>query len=452
MGRFRDPLPMKPYQETALPEGASVSLLQTIFIDLYFTEDFDRLRRGLETIRQKYRLPNSAFFLWQRELDDWFAGVISGTAGWMSVGDIVLPHGSAHIKMHALGPSGVCVTVAVLPDQAFSERLQRLLSSNAKSDRFPTCTSILRQRWMSTGTNATDIRQQEVEALLLELNWDVVKLLRRHVNAGWAMSGALPSLDVFVLESGTQEEFDRNGFWDALEMPPRADLPYSRDGVILFRRGFRRGRKPLTHHRRVLVESGRFLSDADLKSYGTKQNALAILLDYTLQPYCLLVALLRHVRLLNDRAAKLRSELAPVLATRKKLGRWFRLKRALRRAEELAFLRYERKRLETEAGASDLVRLTGGYLKGFSREKLSDADEGDLITNYSWQVQRQLKALGDQLDLLREVYHDRLSFGMQGASRLVAIAALLVAITGVLARIPDWAWRRLADWIRKFGN
>jgi hypothetical protein len=148
----------------------------------------------------------------------------------------------------------------------------------------------------------------------------------------------------------------------------------------------------------------------------------------------------------------LKADIAPVLTKRRRIIRWFRLGSALNAAEELAHLRFQNKRvrsvwetfsqlhLERGLHLKRDLDLERGQLAGFLRQTIRTKDPPEFSRDVDLTMRNHLKSLTEQLELLKDIYHDRLSFGVQGASRVLSLIALIVAIVALLTRIPDWMW------------
>ncbi len=441
---------------TARPTDLTIIPLQITFIDLFFTEDFQRLKAGLRKMKRRY---GSDWWTANRDdLDPWFRKSGQGGGGWLNVGPLSLPEspdqptmaGDVQIHLHRVSPSIICLSLSVSPTAAFIQRFQAMISGNADPQRIVRCSSLRKWGWYVAGLLPRDVRGKELVALFLDLNREIVQILRQYVGVGWSGQGPLPSVEFFVLDNGehTADTPEERGFWESMEMPTQYPYVYRRNGLTLFPKDpWGRARSEISRYR-ILVDSKVFLSGHDLTSYGTRESALNMILHDAISTYHVVIALQEHIQRLAGEVSRMREDLAPTLADRRIVGRWFVWRRAFRRVVRLNNLVFENKRLRAEIKLEKLDQHLARDLRGFQRDRFGDKDTGELVDDLNWQLTRTLAYTEAQLEVLRENYHDRLNFSLQSVFFWLARVGLLLAIVGLLLAVPEDVRKLVFGWLR----
>lgn len=248
---------LREHDYTACPDGVTLTPFNVTYFDLCFVEDSYRLCKGLKAMRRDLR-PRAGAALANVDLDEWFRHTNQRVGGWstLNVGnfdfttlkDAPALVSDAFVHLSHFLPSAICTQVCVSPTNEFKGRFQRLISTNARHR--PTIHRFLRARrgWSISWPPTHLIRQEEIEDLFLELNKQVVLVLRQYLRCGWLRLGALPSMEAFVLEEGDRanDAPEHRRFWHSVDMLQAPCFSYTQSEFTIF--------PPLNASRRQIVD------------------------------------------------------------------------------------------------------------------------------------------------------------------------------------------------------
>ena len=202
------------FRQTTAPQHWHFALMQIVFMDIYFTEDLDRLERGLgRLLRMRGPFGHSP-----DELRSTFTEIRSGAgAGWKRLGGIDLTRVATAVRptlleemqlwLYRISPSAVAVGIEARPSAAATQRFNELSSQPAEPERGITRFHLRHGITAMWESPETQVRMKEYDEFFLSLNAEVTRLLRRTVGTGMALRGPVPHIEVISIDR------------------PRADLP-----------------------------------------------------------------------------------------------------------------------------------------------------------------------------------------------------------------------------------
>ena len=461
------------HNNTVMPQGVDLRLLNVVYADLIFVEDFPRLASGLTAL-------STRFPSWLRrgdegeQLERWLKswGRTGPGVGWHTVCYLDFTRGIAkdgprwadyaHIRLIGFAPSAIAVSIVVTPSDLFARRLRSLLRSQA-GER-----CILRWvRWRPLDFGfewhpAWRVRRDEMEDAFLELQTQAVGLIWGHTKAGLAGGGPLPSVEVFVLDrsegSASQDTAEteearrrENAFWQSAGMPEDYPFAYRHDWLAL------RPVDDIPEDRlstvwRALVDRKAFLLDTEgTRGFADDDHKITYLVSERLGLLAPMLACTEYADRLLRQISALRSELAPVLVGRNR--RRFGLRRlgsVVGRMVRIASLDFIVRRMREEIDykkAEALFEREG--IPGLAREAPRDHTPTALVSQMARYLERVHQYASGQLALLKEAYSEIVAFErikseQATQSRLLWLTIVLVVLTTVLT------WQVLPDSTRAY--
>lgn len=430
---------LREHDHTACPDGVTLTPFNVTYFDLCFVEDFHKLRKGLKAMRRDMK-PRAGAMDTTLDLDEWFGQTNQRVGGWFTrhlgnfdfttLKDAPALISDAFVHISHFLPSAICTQVCVSPTGEFKERFQRLISTNARHR--PTIHRFLRARrgWSISWPATHLIRQEQIEDLFLELNMQIVRVLRQYLRCGWLPLGALPSTEAFVLEKGDRADATpaHRRFWYSVDLPQAPSLSYTQTEFTIF--------PPLNALRRRLVEPHRILvnkplmaKNGTLEQLGHEWNTIHARLEDVTHALCPLLAIQKHISDTAKEVATMRNRLSSVLSRpRWFFPRAFVARYGFRRMARLNNLVFLHRRLEAEVKADDLKVFGGTGLTGFKREALGKTDTGELIENMIWRVEMVTKHIGAQVGVLKDSYREVVSLRIQRILYIIAFVGVALAI------------------------
>lgn len=427
------------FMRTKQPEGVEVELYEMTFIDLFFAEDFDKLKQGLRMMQQCYE--RGAYSMTD-DLDHWFSKIEVNEGSWHRYGywpsvynqDERMSYAeSISVELYALSPSMVCVAMRVKPSQKMKKEFNDLLSKNAKGVKKICRSNIHRDRWYLSESIPVNVRQRELEELFLQLNKQIVLLMRDFVNRGWSRIGPLPSIEMFILESGefNKENYD---FWDSLGLSERSLWRYHKGGFTLFPQDEENVRYSKW---KVLISRDKIESEVT-SAYASIEDALdTISLGYVLYLPCL-VALKKQWKELLKRVSNLRSELAPALVNPKSVIHRLAWRKMFNRALTVNQFSFEFSRLSSEVDNKSSFLFRSPELQEYEREKFSNnEDKNHLLDDQRFLLKKYAEKVGLQLRILEKNFNKRFSYALHTTNFWLACVGTMLTLIGILLALPD---------------
>lgn len=432
-----------------VPPGLSLEPELLSFIDVYFPEDVASLKTGIHALRAKY----GGGFGMQDQIEDFFrqrsgmrwsnlATLFPAAKGSTSFID------SIHLGGHGLSPSVRTIAYHVIPSKHFLERFRLVLQRT-----YPRQSRLQRLRgkrtsWVNHLNNAPQERAMDLESLFLEINRQVVQLLRTYLGVGLAMHGPLPTVEVFVQSTSPTYVDDKSHapFWDSLEIPHGDHYGYRTDGVAVHTREFP-FHKRYYERNRIIINEAVFVPaperDSYLKDEGVRTKLA--LTDWHRQ-LTTMTGLKHYVDLHRNAIEHLSLRTSPRLRNRGLPGAHL-FERSFRVAEEINVLTFEQDRFDAEMMDEPLIRIAQYGLDELTLQdnlRKKKYDLGQVLRN---SLTRQWKACKHQLQFVRNAYRERLNTTLQWASAWISGITVLLAILGVLSLLTEAARLRLWEWV-----
>jgi hypothetical protein len=460
------------YNNTVIPSTVDLRLLNVVYADVIFVEDFARFAAGL--IGLSARFPS-----WMRTGDEreklrrWLDASGHGPQGiqWRNFGFLDFTKGPpkdrprwadhAHIGLIRFAPSAIAVAIVVTPSDLFADRLQSLFRTQARERH------ILRwARWRpflrfgSAIYPSAQVRSEEMEDAFLDLQREVVGLVAEHTKAGLAQGGPLPSVEVFVVDRGGVSASDSAGaeeaskresaFWDSAGMPQEDPFAY-RQAWLALRHVDDLREHALTTTWRAAVDRKVFLGDTEgMAGFAHENHKMTYLVSERLGFLAPMLACTEYAHRLSRQISALRDELAPVLiGNRRRLG-IRRLGSVLSRMLRIANVDFVVKRIGEEFDYEKLVALFEREgIPGLVMELPHWQGPTALVAHMTSHLERVQEHASAQLAVLKESYSEIVTYeqirseqATQG--RLLWLTLVLVVLTAVLT------WQALPDSMRAY--
>lgn len=428
------------------PDGIRVKPAFTSYYDVFYTEDLPALQQGL-THWCCERIGQSQPFIGQPKnylnelFRDWSHRPIGGA--WSRIGQVHTKpaDGLRCVKFISMdlihmSPDCVLLLISAFPTSGYIQRFQDLISRDVSDTTIIHRTGWFSGRWYCQSLLPSAVRQREVEEFFLEMNHEIVDLLRRYIGRGWSARGPLPCVQVFALED-FDEHSDATGsnseFWRSLSLNRIPELSYSNNEGIEIVPPDLIDKGTFTAPYRCIVDARRYLTEERAKHYATREYALFFNLENTLlRPLVPLFALREMGRRSLNTLTSLRSRVSPHIV----LGRGFmsRLRRivgVLIIPPQLNSLQFESSRLR-ESSISRLLDCPPTL--PFIRKTHSQQDARHLTDDLVREIQLLIDHLVEQLALIRSVYQDIWNFAIQWILLVLTIVATVIAVAQLVPR------------------
>lgn len=449
-------------RNVACPSDVELDFFGATFYDVVFVEDFSKLCEGLIALRKSIRSQAVGPYCEDDDIYQWFHDVrkpgkekIFRDFGYFDLSK-TKPRPLATRKLH-ITASLVCSSTIVLhltatPTKIFQERFRTIIAQEVEVKvRLRRFSLFNRNNNTTTRSIPMSVRHEEVEDLLLEMNKDVTSFLRQYLQLGWSMSGPLPSVEQFLLKSGTCNQTSSRDFWHALEMSNSGDLHYEAPGVRVFSPStFFKNR--VTEPFRVLVAKDDFLNSTTRQGFPSERIAVEHSLDrQCVFPLVDILALRECSQRLAKRIAFLHELLAGFLSRRnnRKLAGISDIRKAFAEMIRLNQLVFECHRIEMETSSDNLADLVE-RLSLFKRKVQGGREESGIGDEMAWQIKNLRKYASEHIAILKENYKETLAFNIQRFGFMMTVLGLFLALLQFVPQSTkqepvDWAINHLSD-------
>jgi len=426
------------------PENIRIAPAFVSFYDVYFTEDFPALQQGLTRwcSGQKSAIQPSRLEP-EKEFNELFRGWSRRPmrGAWSRIGHFRVNttdgfHCIEWLFLDLIQISPVCILllISASPTPRFVERFRDLISRDVKHTAIIHRIGLFSRRWHSGGVLPSVARQHELEEFFLEMNREVVDLLRKYVGRGWAAHGPLPCIEVFAVEDTGEQSDTRNAhseFWRSMSLTRVPELSYADNQGIEIVPPDLIDKGTFTAPYRCIVHTQRYLTEERTKNYASREYALFHNLEYALlHPLIPLLALRETARRSVDTLSSLRGRVSPHIV----LGQGFvsRLKAVvglLLIPPQLNSLQFEFSRIR-EWSISRHLDDTPNL--PFARRTHAKDDIGRLTGDLAYEIRLLLNYVSEQLSLIRSVYQDLWNFAIQLILLILTVLATVIAVAQLL--------------------
>lgn len=283
-------------------------------------------------------------------------------------------------------------------------------------------------------------RQCEITELFAELNREVTVRLRKHIGVGWCLPDMLPSIRTYILRKGQYgQSKEHDYFWSSLGMPSMGSTRYENDGILIFPPdGLTR--RSSSSSMQVMIPQGFIDQRAKADHTNKDTEAWFCLWMDDLLGLMPILAVQEQVRRLANEIALSRTYFGSALAGHRHMGSNLFFRGAFTRMTLLNSLSFRLKRLTEELKFSRKGSPILKNLQNFHRERWREEDSGAMLDDLEWQTNQAVKIASAQLKLLKENYHEMLSYRLQQVLLLLAFTtAVLTALLLVLEVMrPDF--------------
>lgn len=431
------------------PSSITVSPAFLTFYDLYFTEDFSALQRGLIDLLASGVRSQPVLLSPQDEIPELLRTwrTRPGGGAWHRIGYMTFERCSWHpdtfkalsVDLMQISPTCINLVVSAFPSDSFLGRFRALISSEVEHTTIVQQFGIFSRQWRSTDLLPSRVRQNELEELFLGLNREVVLLLREYIGRGWAATGPLPSVHCFTYTHDSDvDPNDRSlsEFWRSLGLTRIPSLHYTNgSGVdVVLTDWLEKGTFTMPY--RILVDSAAYLSAARTQHYASSEVALFYNLEQEfIHPLAPLLALREHSRRALEATSAYRDRLSPTIATEKGALATARLIVQLMHVPpRLNSLRFSLARV-TESTVQQFLDHSGAT--GFRRETRGDTDNGFLSTDLRHETELLGNHVSEQLEVLRSAYHDLWNFCIQWILIILGVIGVIIAVAQFIPKYQD---------------
>ena len=422
------------------PPGMTVSPAFLTFYDLYFTEDFSALERGLVDLLASGVRVQPVLWSPQDEITELLQTwrTRPGGGSWHRVGYMTFERCSWNpdtfralsIDLIQISPTCINLVASAFPSDSFVDRFRKLISYDVEHTTIVHQFSILSRRWRSMNLLPSRIRQDELEELFLDLNREVVLLLRQYIGRGWAATGPLPSVHCFsYTHESDVDPNDRSHFefWRSLNLTRIPPLHYTNGSGVDVVPPHWLDKGTFTMPYRILVNSAEYLAASRTQHYASPEIALFYNLeDEFIHPLAPLLALREHCRRAVEATSAYRDRLSPTIASKKGILATAQLIGQLMHVPpRLNSLRFSLARV-TESTVQQFLDHSGAM--AFRRETRGDTDDGLLSTDLRLETNFLGNHVSEQLEVLRSAYHDLWNFCIQWILIIIGVISMFIAV------------------------
>ena len=422
------------------PPGITVTPAFLTFYDLYFTEDFNALEKGLIDLLASGVISQPVFHSPQDEIPEllhmWRTSL--GGGAWHRVGYTTFERYSRppqtfralSVDLILISPTCINLVASAFPSDSFLGRFSALISSEVEHTTIVHQFGIFSRRWRSTNLLPSKIRQNELEELFLDLNREVVILLREYIGRGWAAAGPLPSAHCFTYTHEPDVNLNDRSlseFWRSLGIKRIPFLHYTNGSGVDVIPPVWPDEGTFTMPYRILVDSATYLTPARTQHYADFEVALFYNLEREfIHPFTPLLALCEHSRRAVEATSAHRDRLSPTIVSEKRFWATVRLVFQLMRVPpRLNSLRFSLARI-TESSVQQF--LDQSRAKDFRRVSREDTDDVLLSTNLSHMTDLLRNHVSEQLEVLCNAYHDLWNFCIQWILVILGIIGVVIAV------------------------
>jgi hypothetical protein len=256
----------------AKPADVTFEPFAIAYFDLIPAEHFAHLEDGIVRLQKRYISQPSEIYPGER-CRKFFTTFRTATGGgaWLNAGHFDFHYDkspplylkSAYISLHQMSPSFICLQAFVFPTDAFRQEFLRLISAHIPCTRVIHVLRFLRGRMASSSPPPSVLRQEQIEHLYLLLNREFVRLLRKHVHAGWAQQGPLPSVELFFsnIDVADDKPQDQSEFWRSLTLSAPGDYIYRSGDSIRVVPPAWADKQSLVKPHRLIIDRDRYITE-----------------------------------------------------------------------------------------------------------------------------------------------------------------------------------------------
>lgn len=334
------------------------------------------------------------------------------------------------IDLIQISPTCINLVISAFPSDSFQDRFNTIISSEVQHTTIVDLFGVFSRRWRSTNLLPSLVRQNELEELFLELNREVVLLLRKYIGRGWAATGPLPSVHCFAYTHKSDVDLkDRSfsEFWRSLGLTRIPSLHYTNgSGVDVIHPDWL-DKGTFTMPYKILVDSAAYFTVARTQHYASSEIALFYNLeDKFIHPLAPLLALREHSLRAVDVTSAYRDRLSPTIAIEKNLvARMWSIIQLICVPLRLNCMRFFLARVTESTVQQFLEHSTA---TNFRRETHKDADNGLLATDLRNETEFLNNHVSEQLKILHSAYHDLWNFCIQWMLIILSIIGVLIAV------------------------
>ena len=431
------------------PQGIAVSPAFLTFYDLYFTEDFIALESGLINLLESSINCQPCLHSPQDEIPELFQTWKKSPGGgsWHRIGHMTFERSPLHpdtfkalsIDLFQISPTCISLAVSAFPSDSFQKRFSALISSEVQNTNIVNPSYIFSRQWQSRILLSSKVRQNEIEELFLDVNREVVLFLRKYIGRGWAATGPLPSVHCFSYthESGVDpKDKSYSEFWRSLGLMRIPSLNYSNGSGVDVIHPYSGDKGTFTKPYRILVDSVAYLTEARTQHYASPEMAMFYNLEHKfIHPLVPLFALREQCLRLVNITSEHQNRLAPTITIKKNfLVRLWAIIQLMYIPPRLNSLRFTLARV-TDSTVQRF--LDHSATTDFRRETRKDTDEGFLKADLRHEMEYLGNYVSEQLDILRNAYHDLWNFCIQWILIILALIGLFIAVAQVFPKQQD---------------
>ncbi|MFC1672417.1 hypothetical protein ACFL01_04710 [Planctomycetota bacterium] len=427
------------------PADVTIQPALSAYYDVFFTEDFDMVERGLASLLNEATSPLHSLPFRGGGLASIFEGSRGNPTGtsWHNIGHLCFEKYPAEIRtfraldveLLRLSPSCIALFISSFPTDAFRQRFLRIINKDVDRKRVIHLTKLFPLKLLLEDLMPLAMRRRELEELFLEMNQELVSVLREHIHRGWSSHGPLPSVEVFSCEAMGTAFHDReqgSQFWRSLGLEYLEGFHYSDSSGLFLVPPRSIAKDAISSPHRCVVDVKSYLSDEKLRFIGDHEHALHYHVVETLRGLVPMLALREHAICACESLSDLRERISPSLAA----SRWFLRKiqilwHLFRVPFRLSELRFKCERMKG-CSESDFSSVSNaGKLRRTTRRW---SDDGLFADDLRFQVDHLWAHLDKQLSILHDAYRELWNFCIQWILVVLGVAALVMAGAQILKK------------------
>ncbi|GAX38239.1 hypothetical protein [Nodularia sp. NIES-3585] len=417
------------YELIACSSDLEVDLDQVGFSDLFFTEDFPKLQKGLNKLLSN--VDN------QDRLNEWFSEIYnSGSGGAKSIyldrisfktqsnDKSIKCLQSANIHLNYIAPSFIVLSILVKPSNKFIQKFIELIKS-VPCPQSEILGFSFKYGVASLSTiPAWRVRTAELEELFLEINRSIVLIFRKKFGVGLSCFGYLPCLEIIKTNISLREIPENQpslktsnqfracyNFFESLGYPLKYNPIYRNSNWWNF---YEVNRDelfyPSSHNYQILISSADYdkSQDATHKDYYESPSQA---IRYTLHHLLSLLALEHFYEILENLIIDLKTDLEPHLSGQIQGIITLRgLKKAISKMIKVNGFYFQHSRIWTGINENLFWNYVCEEAATMSRKKYHDHDSGLLTDDINSRIDRVRKFCEQQLDILKLSYEQILNY------------------------------------------
>jgi hypothetical protein len=441
-------------EPTGRPAGMDIDVLAIAFCDIFFVEEFEQLKDGLQKLSNSCgeRLRRNDLHAWFQQARTSSFGGSSIRLGYFFIGQLKprRPSSLAHnafLCLKHLAPSVVALTWLVTPSSTFTKRFHAIIDKDA----YPDATLILTRHGFSVASisNPVFARQKEIDSLFLSLNQEVVSISRTYLRAGMSIHGPLASVEALAINepldffpANSEEVKDepklRKEFWGGLGFQRFITPIYAGDDFRIY--PVNRGRNSHSISYQSILSLTDFATrqkrDTDIR-HELRHRHL-----YFLDEFCPVLALIHFHRVIQKELLDSRMYVTPSLREQTHgIAPALSMESGVARLASLSGLHFQQLRVTEELSDKHGKDWLFGELRGINRRERGGKISGELVSDLLWQLDSLREFNTSQLELLRSSFRTLLEYknvltNHRVSVWLIVLTVLLLLLTSVLF-IPE---------------